>query len=243
MFVPDPVQDAAARMTRSARAESSFSYNDADRNVRLRYEHTWTDLPDTLVPGQPFNIRLTVNQLERSMPLDKAIFGPNTWITGVMVTAGKDYITKVLQDSSPIRIESNLYRLFDPSPQLCLSKDTAAGFIEVGRTPAPEYLMNRDWVESGSVVFDDPVTDKIPNKDTFEVPAENIDGELMLVVIQAIGFNSWIYVDVNYLYYFEKNRRGGGIWKLRTQFVTTNFAADVKFTGGGTTGKAKIELK
>jgi|GEM_PF-4158038 len=239
-------QDSAPRMTKSTRAESSFFFNYAPpythTDVRFRYEHSWSDLPDTLIPGRPFNIRLSVDQLERMTPTETSPFGPMGWTAGVLVTAGKDHIVKLLQNGSPIRIEYNTYRMPDPSPQLCLTKEVTAGYVEVGRTPAPEYLMKHDWVNSKRAVFDDPVPDKILDKDTFEAPKENIDGELMLVVIYAMGANGWVYVDVNYLYYYEKNRSGGGTWKLRTQFVTTNSAADVKDQSGHT-GPAKIELK
>jgi len=206
----------ASRMSRSTCADSVYAGSSAvpgspgeKVSMMLRYRQTWSDLPDTLVPGQPFNIKLSVEQMERR-GTDRMMLLGVKWTTGVLVTAGREWITRVLTNGSPIRMKYDCYEGIEPSPQLCLSRDVAAGIID-GK-----------WVASGSAVFNDAIPGRIPDKTTFTIPKENIKDELMLVIIYAIALNGKAYVDSNYLYIYAGDPARGGVWKLRSQFLTTS---------------------
>lgn len=222
----------AQRMAPGTRAESLYKFTVSElyasppskQSGFLKFENSWSDLPDTLVPGQPFNMKLEVNMLQRQIPSpDKFLsIGELRWTTGVMVTAGKEWVTKTLTQGDPIRIEGGMYRIPDPSPQLMLTKEVSAGYL-VSETDGSSSIR---WINSATTTFNEPVPDKIPDKNTFAAPKENIKDEMMLVIIYATGLTSRIYLDSNYLYIYTKDSSGRAVWKLRTQFSTSNFKYD-----------------
>lgn len=226
IFTVASAQEPATRMTASTGATSSFSFVIGDPYTPgaplvpglVKYRHAWTDLPETLVPGQPFNIRLSVDVLTQQMPArDKVItIGEIRHITGIAVTAGRKHIATFLENDSPIRMEYGTYRGIEPSPQLYVGKDVAAGAL-IEETP--DGSRARKWVDSAADVFAEPVPDGLVDSETFERMSPLDDGELMLVVVNAIGPAGRAYVDVNFLYAYSKK---DGVWRLRTQFVTTN---------------------
>lgn len=219
-------EEPAMRMTASTSATSSYSFVIGDPYTPgaplvpglVKYRHAWTDLPETLVPGQPFNIRLSVDLLTQQMPArDKVVtIGEIRHITGIAVTAGRKHIAAFLENDSPIRMEYGTYRGIEPSPQLFVGKDVSAGaLIE----EMPDRSRAQKWVDSAAEVFAEPVPDGLVDSETFERMLPLEDGELMLVVVNAIGPAGRAYVDVNFLYAYAKK---DGVWRLRTQFVTTN---------------------
>jgi hypothetical protein len=219
-------EEPALRMTASTSAESSFSFEIGDPYTPgapqvpglIKYEHAWTDLPETLTPGQPFNIRLSLELQSKHVPDPKklVVIGEIRYITGIAVTAGAKHIGAFLENDTPIRMEYGTYRGIEPSPQLFISKDVSGGSI---LEETPDNRRAQKWIDSVAEVFDAPVPDSLVDSQTFEklLPLEN--GELMLVVIYAIGPGRRAYADVNFLYAYSKKDR---LWRLRTQFVTTN---------------------
>ncbi|MDQ7821344.1 MAG: hypothetical protein RDV48_00980 [Candidatus Eremiobacteraeota bacterium] len=61
----------AQRMSRSTTACSVYKFKASElyavpsstQPAFLKFENSWSDLPDELIPGQPFNIRLAVDML------------------------------------------------------------------------------------------------------------------------------------------------------------------------------------
>ncbi|MDQ7821343.1 MAG: hypothetical protein RDV48_00975 [Candidatus Eremiobacteraeota bacterium] len=163
---------------------------------------------------------------------DKLIpIGEMRWTTGVMVTAGKEWVTRIITEVSPLRIEGGTYSIPTPSSQLLITKEVSAGYLieDSGRERTTK------WVSAGKGTFTEPVPDKIPDKNTFVKPAENVKNELMLIIIYALGLNARVYVDSNYLYLYTKNAGGRAVWKLKTQFNTSNFVFDDKTNEGSCT--------
>jgi len=226
-LAPFELAQGAVRMSRSTCADSYYQFNIVEAGTQtsipcmLRYRQTWSDLPDTLTPGRPFNIKLAVDVTEHRIPSDAVIIDELKMTTGVIVTAGREWITRILTTQNPERMKNGTYYCFDPSPQLYLNKDISAG------------LMSGRWVGSQSGVFNDPVPGIIPDSKTFALPKENIKDEMMLVIFYAIGFNGRVYVDSNYVYLFSN-----GVWKLRSQFNT----AYPSFVDTRNNGKMFIEL-
>jgi hypothetical protein len=219
-------EEPVLRMTESTSAESSFSFEIGDPYDPgapqvpglVKYRHAWTDLPDTLRPGQPFNIRLSVELLTKQVPDPKrlVVIGEIRHITGIAVTAGRKHIAAFLENDSPIRMEYGTYRGIEPSPQLFVGKDVSGGSVV---EELPENRRAQKWVDSIAEVFDAPVPDSLVDSQTFEKLLPLEDGELMLVVISAVGPGRRAYADVNFLYAYSKDDR---VWRLRTQFVTAS---------------------
>jgi hypothetical protein len=183
-----------------------------------RYRHSWSEPPETLIPGRPFDINLRVEELEKTVPADMIMIGENRFAAGVLVTAGREWIDEFIKNDKKSRKRGQAYEIPVPSPQLCLYEYIMAGYLnrDDPATGASSFI----WEKSASKTFTAPVPDKISDKTTFETPAKNIDGEQMLVIIYAIGLNGAVYTDTNYLYEDVPETGGAHHWKLVRQWKT-----------------------
>ncbi|MFA4836164.1 MAG: C39 family peptidase, partial [Dehalococcoidia bacterium] len=191
-----------------------------DIEAVVRHHMSWTEPAKTLIPGQPFDINLQVEQLENTMPVDVFILGDIRFGAGVFVTAGREWIDDFIKnDTNPRLGSSQQYDSFDAiSPQLYLYEESVAGYI-MKEDPATG-MRSAAWKQSASTTFTSPVPDKIPDKTTFELPAKNIKGEEMLVIIYAIGMYSLVYTDTSYLYEDVQQSGGSHLWQLVRQWKT-----------------------
>lgn len=213
----------------SAGAESRLdcpeieSYGYLNPGFRGAWDHTWNDPPDVLVPGDAFDLRVSVRLEELDGALRLPTIEP---ITGVTVLGGR----------APLE---NLRHGPDTEPSVLQEEGrtwgsrwwNGVGYFQVravavaggyGWSPGDERPA--DWIEGANEVLAEKVPGAIPGPDG-TMAAGPVAGELLLISHWAtlrLSNSSKNYYEVNRLYELRRDEDGTFRWHVIRRWSSTH---------------------